>query len=219
MSPEAVTRRLQLMDELWELSVKLMNSTKAAVAERSFQYPWVAGDGAPLIVMEEMLLDCWEGSDAPSGGRIVEAQSRWGLDVATDYDLACDVREIAGVIDMSRGKAFVLSTNGDCMATWLPGFVGFAGALVEWDYADAEDELVEESKALIHLGEFSQAVEFSVNSSPLVLFVAAERGHEDAYARQVFDLAPGCYRVRSGRRVTDKTAVVCHLFELKAESI
>ena len=25
MSPEAVTRRLRLMDELWELSVKLMN--------------------------------------------------------------------------------------------------------------------------------------------------------------------------------------------------
>ena len=27
MSPEAITKRLRLMDELWELSVKLMNST------------------------------------------------------------------------------------------------------------------------------------------------------------------------------------------------
>lgn len=28
MSPEAVTQRLRLMDELWELSIKLMNSKR-----------------------------------------------------------------------------------------------------------------------------------------------------------------------------------------------
>jgi hypothetical protein len=42
MSPDAVTERLRLMDELWELSVKLMVSTevKASTPET------VAGTGA-----------------------------------------------------------------------------------------------------------------------------------------------------------------------------
>lgn len=36
MSPEAVTKRLRLMDELWELGVKLMSSTvRLSAGQRS----------------------------------------------------------------------------------------------------------------------------------------------------------------------------------------
>ena len=35
MSPEAVTARLRLMDELWLLSVKLMNSKKVEPEKKS----------------------------------------------------------------------------------------------------------------------------------------------------------------------------------------
>ena len=41
MSPEAVTRRLRLMDELWELSVKLMNSRNVTASEYSVEEPRV----------------------------------------------------------------------------------------------------------------------------------------------------------------------------------
>lgn len=34
MSPEAVTERLKTLDELWLLSVKLMNSKKAATVKK-----------------------------------------------------------------------------------------------------------------------------------------------------------------------------------------
>ena len=37
MSPEAVTQRLRLMDELWELSVALMNSKEVPPSERPFE--------------------------------------------------------------------------------------------------------------------------------------------------------------------------------------
>lgn len=37
MSPEAVTQRLRLMDELWELSVALMNSKLATTTESSLE--------------------------------------------------------------------------------------------------------------------------------------------------------------------------------------
>ncbi len=36
MSPEAVTARLKTLDELWLLSVKLMNSKKAATVKKQF---------------------------------------------------------------------------------------------------------------------------------------------------------------------------------------
>jgi hypothetical protein len=183
--------------------------------ESPFQFQWITGDGGPLIMMEADLLHFWEGSDAPSGGRVVEAASRWGLDVATDYDKACDVNDWAGVININNGVAFVLSTSGDSMATWLPKFMGFEGAVIEWDYADVENELVEEAKTLIGNEAFSQSVEFEVKSSPLVLFVAAESGREPIYERQIFDVELGKYTVKSGVRVTDKTSVVCHLFQLQ----
>lgn len=180
---------------------------------------WVAGDGGPLIVMEEALLDFWEGSDAPSDGREVIAEFRWGLDVATDYDKACDVNDFAGVIEMNGGHAFVLSTNGDAMATWLPNFEGFAGAFVEWGYADDERDLVEEASCLIKESAFLETHEFNVHSSPCVLCVAAERGREDTYPRQSFDLIPGKYLVRSGVRTTEQTSVVCHAFHLEGQSL
>ena len=150
------------------------------------KFDWVTGDGGPLIMMEEAVLDFWEGSDAPSGGRVVNAESRWGLDVATDYDKACDVNDLAGAIDINRGRAFVLSTNGDAMATWVPNFEGFAGAFVEWGYADNENDLVEEARHLIQESTFSETLEFHVHSSRCVLFVAAERGREDTYPKAEF---------------------------------
>ncbi|PYT01346.1 MAG: hypothetical protein DMF63_00395 [Acidobacteria bacterium] len=180
----------------------------------SFQYRWVTGDGGPLITMESRLLTFWEGSDAPSDGRVVEAEFRWGLDVATDYDKACDVNDLAGVIDINNGTAFVLSTENS-MATWLPEFMGFDGAIIEWDYADGESELIEEASILVAEGAFSRSVKYEVSSSPLVLFVAAEGGQESGYKRQTFEVGVGNYTVKSGRRVTDRTSVVCHLFQLQ----
>lgn len=170
-------------------------------------------------MMEEAILDFWEGSDEPSGGRVVNAESRWGLDVATDYDKACDVNDFAGVIEVDRGRAFVLSTNGDAMATWLPNFEGFAGAFVEWGYADNERDLVEEASCLIRESAFSETHEFNIHSGPCVLFVAAERGREDIYPRQTFDLTPGKYVVRTGVRTTEQTSVVCHVFHLEGQSL
>jgi hypothetical protein len=37
MSPEAVTQRLRLMDELWELSVALVNAKEVSPSERPLE--------------------------------------------------------------------------------------------------------------------------------------------------------------------------------------
>jgi len=46
MSPEAVTQRLRLMDDLWVLSVKLMNSRKVKIAVVEKKSTMLVGDCA-----------------------------------------------------------------------------------------------------------------------------------------------------------------------------
>ena len=180
--------------------------------QQTLKLQWVSGDGGPLILMEERLLPYWEGSDAPSNGRIVEAESRWGLNVATDYDLACDVQGWAGVIRVHDGNALVLSASGDAMATWVSEFEGVEGVVVEWEYADSEEGLIAAVKELLGAGESSATNEMYIKESPIVLFVAAERGDEDMYGRQAIHIPTGKYSVTTARRATETTSVVCHIF-------
>ena len=114
----------------------------------SLKLNWVSGDGGPLILMEQKYLADWEGSNAPSNGRVVEANSRWGLEVATDYDLACDIEDFLGLINVGEGKALVL--GGDELATtWFPLFENQEGILIRWDYADSESEIINFAKSAI----------------------------------------------------------------------
>lgn len=178
---------------------------------------WITGDGGPIILMEEALLPFWEGSNEPSNGRIVEAEFRWGLDVATDYDRACDINNWAGVVDVADGFALVLGTSGDT-ATWVPDLVS-EGALVEWVCADSENELLEEARNFAEAAVFEEVLKFDIRSSPLVLFMAVEHGSQPIYGRLAFDIVPGKYSVKSGMRKTEKTSVICHLFGLQDEEI
>lgn len=65
-------------------------------------------DGGPLIVLPHEIAHYWEGGDPPRDGRIVQAVFRWNGDVATDYDRACDVEELAQIIDVGPGWGLVL---------------------------------------------------------------------------------------------------------------
>ncbi len=165
--------------------------------------------------MEQRLLAYWEGSDAPSNGRIVEAESRWGLDVATDYDLACDVKDWAGSIRVQDGNALVISTDGGAAGTWISGIEGAPGALVEWGYADSDEDIIEAARELISTGELAIINEFDVATDASVLFVAAERGFDDRYKRLSINLPAGKYMVMSGQRSTETISTVCHVFKLQ----
>jgi len=93
--------------------------------------PWVTCNGGPHLLIPEELGALWEGSDAPSGGRVVNARFRWSADpgaVATDYDAACDVNELVGVIPVGAGAALVLGDEVP-MSTWVPSTL-FAGGLI-----------------------------------------------------------------------------------------
>lgn len=80
-----------------------------------------ANDGGPLLVVAEDVVRVWEGTQLPSGGRVVAAAFRWNEPdlPACDYDLACDVNELAAVIDVFGSWALVFGEAQS--AVWLTG--------------------------------------------------------------------------------------------------
>jgi Immunity protein 21 len=83
-------------------------------------------DGGPLIIVPQAAVPVWEGTDPPTGGRVVDARSRWsGAAIASDYDRACDIDpESACALDVGRDWAVVLGTVAARSAQWLPGADG-----------------------------------------------------------------------------------------------
>jgi hypothetical protein len=83
-------------------------------------------DGGPLLIVPEAAIPHWEGTDAPSGGRVVAAESRWSAPdaPATDYDRACD-GDPASATALQVGPAWgvVLGTAAAQSALWLRGRV------------------------------------------------------------------------------------------------
>ncbi len=180
-----------------------------------FTKTWITCDGGPLIVMENRLLPMWEGSDAPSKGRIVEAESRWGLDVATDYDRACDINDWAGVIQVGDGSGLVISIETHA-TTWLPALDDNGGTLIEWGFAESEMDVLKEVETWVGSDDISGG-NFEVKSNPLVLFAAAENGLEPLYERLEFDLRRGKYSVLSQELRSGNTYVICHRLKLEKE--
>jgi hypothetical protein len=80
-------------------------------------------DGGPLLIVPQAAAASWEGSDAPSAGRVVAATARWGGAgaAASDYDRACDVDpESAAVLDVGESWGVVIGTAAAQSAQWLP---------------------------------------------------------------------------------------------------
>lgn len=180
------------------------------MSDSSFQFNWVSGDGGPLILMEQQYLANWEGSDEPSNGRIVEANSRWGLEVGTDYDLACDVEDYLGLINVGDGKALVLG-GYELATTWFPLLENQEGILIRWVYGNSESEVIDFAKFL-PVEKNAESIKFVVEDSELVLFVAAESGNDKIYSRLEFSLSKGTYGISTIESEDEQTSVICHHF-------
>ena len=174
-----------------------------------FQFTWVSCDGGPLLLIEEKYLKFWEGSDAPSNGRVVEAEFRWGLDVATDYDKACDIEDLLGLIDVGEGKALVLGAD-ETSTTWLQTNDS-EGMLVRWIYANSENDAIESAKLVSFDKEAD--FEFVVENYNLVLFAACESWNDNIYPRLKFSLPNGKYKIFTNEFKNDETWMICHRFK------
>lgn len=176
-----------------------------------FKFNWVSSDGGPLIVMEQKYLANWEGCDEPSNGRVVEASFRWGLEVATDYDRACDIEDYLGLIDVGEGKAIVL--GGDEMpTTWFPLPKSHEGILIRWFYGDSESNVINVAESMLDELWKDENFKFTVEDSDLSLFAATESGNDKRYSRLKFKLSSGTYSIFTIEYEDKKTSIICHRF-------
>ncbi|WP_055643923.1 Imm21 family immunity protein [Streptomyces venezuelae] len=100
---------------------------------------WVSSMGGPLVVVPVTVLREWGG--CTDEGIIVGEG-----DEPDDYDRACGVDELAGVIDVGSGggRALVLGDE-PAMTMYLPE----RRAFVRWIGAYSEEELVAEAEAVL----------------------------------------------------------------------
>ena len=161
------------------------------------------------MLIEEKYLPDWEGSDAPSNGRVVEANFRWGLETATDYDRACDVEDWLGLINVGEGKAIVLGGD-ETATTWVDLIENREGMLIRWIYADSDEDAINKAKSLSdELGK-EESFEFKIGDSDLILFSAAESGNYKISPRMKFNLSSGTYKISTIEYKDEQTSIICH---------
>lgn len=185
-------------------------------------FDWIDTGGGPHIVLPEEALAHWEGSEAPSAGRVVDAEFRWrGTGPATgrrpDYDRACDVESWIGAVPVGLTEGLVLGGEPTA-AVWVPhplhggpvivrvlwaeDDASITAALDRWFLGEVEAPLIKDEPLLSVAG-----------GRTLVLFDAAEAGAE-AEDSQECSLGEGEFLVRTRRLEPDaETSLILHDFE------
>ncbi|MEU4168804.1 immunity 21 family protein [Streptomyces sp. NPDC026665] len=141
---------------------------------------WVESGGGPLIAIPETVLPFWSGAD--------------GDDLSCDYDRACDVDGLIGLLPVGDTRALVLGDDPASTA-YLPEHDAF----VRWCAADSEADLLALVPAALSQAPWEQEVEWRV-PGPVVLFDAARPGTASGSADHLrVILEPGRYGVRAAR--------------------
>lgn len=138
---------------------------------------WVESSGGPLVVVPEVALPSWGGSDS------TEPQA--------DYDRACEIDDWIGLIPVGGEAALVL--GGDPAST---AFLPERGLFVRWCAAESEAELLESVGEALEGAEWEPELVWTVPGTAVLfdaVFSGAEAEGEDHVLAQ---LAPGRYAVR-----------------------
>lgn len=139
---------------------------------------WVESGGGPLIAVPETVLPFWAGAD--------------GEEAASDYDRACEVDGVVGLLPVGDSAALVLGDEPAATA-YLPEH----GTFVRWSAAASEDELLAGVPVALATADWKDEVSWEVPGT-VVLFDSAWPG-SDTQRTDCLKVAlePGRYEVRA----------------------
>jgi len=139
---------------------------------------WVESGGGPLIAVPETVLPFWAGAD--------------GEETASDYDRACEVDGVVGLLPVGDSSALVLGDEPASTA-YLPEHSTF----VRWCAANSEDELLAGVPVALATADWENEVRWDVPGA-VVLFDSAWPGNDtERTDRLKVVLEPGSYAVRA----------------------
>lgn len=120
---------------------------------------WVSCDGGPHVLLPAEASSEWSGIRASGDARRGRAAFRWSGDASmpgSDYDAACDVSGLVGLLPMGTGAALVLGDEVP-MSTWLPHDRFRGGVLVvpmTWPDTAHDDPALRDAVASVAPSEF-----------------------------------------------------------------
>ncbi|MEU5520054.1 immunity 21 family protein [Streptomyces sp. NPDC093250] len=139
---------------------------------------WVESGGGPLIAVPETVLPFWTGAD--------------GEETASDYDRACEVDGLVGLLPVGDAAALVLGDEPAATA-FLPDH----STLVRWVAGDSEAELLASVPAALHTARWQTEVRWKVPGTVLLFDAAWPGSHSTGTDHARLTLAPGSYAVRA----------------------
>ena len=163
---------------------------------------WVSCDGGPHLFVDRELSVHWLGIRPPEDGRIVQASFRWNEDPgspASDYDAACSVDGLVGLVPVGAGEGLVLGDEVP-MSTWIKreGFEG--GVLVVpmcWPKADSDGRLVRAVRGVPTEEFVETGIRITSHSGVFVLFPACDSTPDRVYPVCEVQVPPGTYSIRT----------------------
>ncbi|MEU0289046.1 immunity 21 family protein [Streptomyces sp. NPDC006147] len=141
---------------------------------------WVESGGGPLVAVPETVLPFWTGAD--------------GEETESDYDRACEVDGLVGLLPVGDAAALVLGDEPAATA-----FLPEHSVLIRWIAGHAEEDLLASVPAALATAQWQQETRWKV-PGPVVLFDAAWPGtHAAGTDHARLALAPGPYSLRAAQ--------------------
>lgn len=164
---------------------------------------WVTCDGGPHLLLPAELECMWCGINPPSDGREVQAHFRWSGDYAapaSDYDAACDVNGLVGLIQMEAQSVLVLGDEVP-MSTWLAS-QQFAGGIIvvpmEWPNSHFDVDAITRAVAQVELDSYlPTGLSIDVPTGTCRLVAAANFGPNWTLGSLPIAIPPASYTVLS----------------------
>ncbi|MBQ0854047.1 immunity 21 family protein [Streptomyces sp. NPDC057621] len=146
--------------------------------ERVEQVEWVESGGGPLIAIPEVVLPFWTGAD--------------GDELASDYDRACEVEGLIGLLPVGNTTALVLGDEPAATA-YLPEH----GTFVRWSAGDSERELLAGVPDALAGATWGREVHWQVPGAVVLFDAAWPGGGATREGHLRIALEPGRYAVRA----------------------